>query len=107
MELTNIGQVIATRQIRYEGSGQIAYMVKIGLPQRFPDFIDFYCPVQISRNFEESGSVLYSAGIDAVQALQLAMKLVGGVLFRMNENCGGSLRWDGDETDDLGFPLPV
>jgi hypothetical protein len=84
MKLTTVGQVIATRSIRYNGSDRLAYVVKIGLPQQFPDSEDCYCPVQIVGE-SNAGEVLYSAGIDSVQALQLAMKLVGGILFRLNQ----------------------
>ena len=104
MKLENVGQVIATRSIR-TNDGAEKYLVKIGLPQPFPDAIDFYCPVQIVSD-EQEGAVMYSAGIDSAQALQLALKLVGGTLHRLNLSRGGTLRWEGDENGDLGFPLP-
>lgn len=107
MELTTVGQVIATRRIRSEGSGETNYLVQIGLPQPFPDSSDYYCPVQVLSESDNQGKVLYSAGIDSVQALQLGMKLAGGILFRLNQDCGGKLRWEGDESGDLGLPLPV
>ena len=106
MELTTIGQVIATRRIRSEGANGTNYLVKIGLPQQFPDSTDYYCPVQVISEPDNQGEVLYSAGIDSVQALQLGMKLAGGILFRLNQNCGGKLRWEGDENGDLGLPVP-
>lgn len=106
MELTTVGQVIATRCIRIEGSNEGAYWVKIGLPQPFPDSNDFYCPVQITSVSGNDGKISYSAGIDSVQALQLSMILVSGILSRLNQELGGKLRWDGDENGDLGFPIP-
>lgn len=102
MELENVGQIIATRIIKAENT---TYVVNIGLPQQFPDSTDFYCPVRLDSG-EHQGTVAYSAGIDAVQALQLTLKHVGGMLLRLNLKCGGKLRWDGDEHGDLGFPLP-
>lgn len=107
MKLTSVGQVIATRSIRYEGSKDLAFVVKIGLPQPFRDAGDFYCPVQIAPNSGDDAPVSYSVGIGSVQALQLAMKNAGGILFGINERCGGKLRWDGDENGDLGLPLPM
>jgi hypothetical protein len=101
LKLTSVGTVIAERQIRNE-LGKLKYVVKIGLPKRMRKSTDFYCPIQISS--KGSGRVLYSAGIDSVQALQLAMQLIGGTLFRLNRQCEGKLRWDGDENGDLGFP---
>jgi hypothetical protein len=80
--------------------------VKIGLPRQFPDSTDYYCPVQVVAEGDNRGQISYAAGIDAVQALQLGMKLAGGILVRVNQLCGGKLRWDGDETGDLGFPTP-
>jgi hypothetical protein len=106
LELTSVGEAIATRTIRDQQSGE-PWVVKIGLPQRFPGSTDFYCPVQITSISKEDGTVLYSAGIDSVQALQLAMKLLGGILLRLNEQSGGHLRWEGDENGGLGFPIPV
>jgi hypothetical protein len=106
MELTSVGPVVATRHIRAEGPDEVSYLVKIGLPQQFPDSADYYCPVQVLSERDNQGKVLYSAGIDAVQALQLGMKLAGGILFRLNQDCGGKLRWEGDEKGDLGFPIP-
>jgi len=106
MELTTVGQVIASRRIRSEGSNETAYLVKIGLPQQFPS-MDYYCPVQVSGEREDNGKVMYSAGIDSVQALQLGMKLAGGILFGLNQTCGGKLRWEGDENGDLGLPIPI
>jgi hypothetical protein len=105
VEVTSIGQVIATRIIRNHESGE-TWLVKIGLPQQLPDSNDFYCPVQITSNSDQ-GAVSYSAGIDSVQALQLAMKHLGGLLLRLNEKSKGKLRWEGDESGDLGFPLPA
>jgi Domain of unknown function (DUF6968) len=112
MNLTSVGQVIATREIREEGSRQVAYFVKIGLPQPLPNpqtsgQQDFYCPIQVGRGSDQKGQILYSCGTDSVQALQLAMKLIGGILFRLNQEHGGILRWDGDERGEVGFPLPI
>lgn len=104
MKLENLGQVIASRSIKIEGQDEI-YTVSIGLPRQFSDSMDFYCPVQIASETHK-GEIMYSAGIDSVQALQLALRLIGGTLFRLNRECEGKLRWDGDEHGDLGFPLP-
>jgi hypothetical protein len=106
MQLTSVGQVIATRNIREHGSDEIAYVVKIGLPQRYLDSSDFYCPVQIA-GADGEGPISYSVGIDSVQAVQLAMKHIGDMLIRLNQNCGGTLRWEGDENGDFGFPVPI
>ena len=105
MQLTSLGTVIAERHIRDE-TGETAFVVKVGLPQQFPDGTDFYCPIQVSAAQDTNAKVLYSAGIDSVQALQLSMTAIGAILFGLNQQCGGKLRWDGDENGDLGFPTP-
>jgi hypothetical protein len=46
------------------------------------------------------------SGIDSIQALQLSMAAIGAILFHLNQERGGKLRWDGDENGDLGFPTP-
>ena len=106
MKLTTVGLVIAERQILDE-TGATAYVIKIGIPQPFSDGIDFYCPVQVLASGEPTGTISYSAGVDSVQALQLAFKLVGGALIRLNQKHEGKLRWIGDEHGDLGFPIPT
>lgn len=105
MDLKSVGQVIATRSIKLEGSTETAYLVKIGLPQQFPDKTDFFCPVQIDSASGKEGNVSYSAGIDSVQALQLSMVLISGILSRLNRELNGKLRWEGGENGDLGFPV--
>jgi hypothetical protein len=107
VKLNSVGQVIASRSIRKDGSTDVAYVVDIGLPQQFPDSTNYYCPIQVTGKPQGKETILYSAGIDSVQALQLAMILIGGILFRLNEEAGGSLRWEGDEKGDLGFPVPT
>jgi hypothetical protein len=107
VKLTSVGQVIATRSIRYDGSKDVAFIVKIGLPQPFRDSTDFFCPVQITPSSGDDAPVSYSVGIDSVQALQLALNNAGGILYGINIRYGGKLRWDGDENGDLGLPLPI
>jgi len=106
MELASTGEIIATRVLRLGGetSGQ-EILVQIGKPCPFPDGKDYYCPYRITGLGESK--VRYAAGIDAVQALQLVMEIIGADLCSRNRSCGGRLRWEGDEGGDLGFPSPV
>src|SRR5438874_13405972 len=99
MQLTTVGEVIATRVLINIGSSKDSYVVKLGMPRKFSASNDFYCPVQIKGAYEDQ--VSYSAGIDAVQAVQLAMRLIGGKLLHLNQQLGGTLRWEGDEAVDL------
>lgn len=102
MKLTDVGVQIATRVLDL-GGRQIT--VVIGKPEKFPDAEDFYCPYQIVGL--GSGRVRYAGGIDAVQAMQLALKMVGADLYTSPESQAKQLTWQGGESSgDLGFPVP-
>ena len=106
MELDSVGEVIATRRLFRAGddtAGVIA--VKMGKPVPYPDGQDYYCPYQVTGLGDEK--VRYAAGIDAFQAMQLALRMIGTDLYiRLNRLCAGRLRWEGDDDGDLGFPPP-
>ncbi|KKK88935.1 hypothetical protein LCGC14_2738170, partial [marine sediment metagenome] len=40
-----------------------------------------------------------------VQAMQLAFKRIPVLLLLLNKEFEGKLRWEGDETGDLGFSI--
>ena len=102
MNLPNVGDVIATRMLHLIGEAAKEIRVLIGKPRPFPAGRDFYCPYQITGLGDEK--VRYAGGIDAVQALQLAMRMIACDLGLLNESSGRKLRWEGDESGDLGFP---
>jgi len=99
----NLKDVIADRKLSLLDDKKKAITVLIGKPQRLPDSSDYYCPFQVIGLGDEK--VRQAIGIDAVQAMQLVMKMIGAYLQSLNQTTGGSLRWAGDETGDLGFPL--
>jgi Domain of unknown function (DUF6968) len=106
IEVASVGEVIATRVLRLVGDDSTTEIrVQIGKPCQFPDGRGFYCPYQISGL--GNAKVRYAAGIDAVQALQLVMGIIGADLHSRNRSCEGKLRWEGDRGGDLGFPSPV
>lgn len=93
-----LGDIIAVRVFdNAETSDRIT--VKIGRPRPFEDGSGWYCPYVIQCVHPR---VSYAGGIDAVQALQLAMVKIGMDLTGVNEDIGGVIRWCGDR--DLGFP---
>lgn len=99
MELDGIGQVIAERRLNLDG-GQI--VVRMGLPQRFPDGPDhYYCPFEI----EGLGDLerRYAGGIDSMQALRLAFRMIGTILHCHRTELGDRCYWV-EKGDDLGFP---
>jgi hypothetical protein len=102
IELKDVGVVIATRELTLDGNQKVE--VLIGKPEPRPDGIDWYCPYQtIGR---ESGKVFYGIGVDTVQALILALSMVGAELYCSEEYREGRLTWDCGRNCDLGFPVP-
>jgi hypothetical protein len=79
--------------------------VVIGKPEMFPDGVNFYCPYQVVGIGNER--VRYAGGVDAVQALQLAMQMIGAELYTSPEAQSKQISWDGGGVaGDLGFPVP-
>lgn len=103
MKLENVGTVIASRELTLDESQKVE--VLIGKPEPCPDGIDWYCPHQTVG--VGSGRVRYAIGVDAVQALVLALSMVGAELYTSDEYEAHRLNWDGGSVKgDLGFPVP-
>ena len=100
MKLTSVGPVMATRELTL--SGNTAVSVVIGKPEPFPDGNGCYCPYQIRGLGSER--IAYAAGQDSVQAVMLAFKAIGAVLYTSQAGREGLLRWNSGRT--LGFPVP-
>ena len=98
MKLKSVGQIVATRELDLEGGGKV--LITIGTPQMFPEGTSFYCPYQI-EGLRIQG-VRYAGGIDAVQALQLAMNCIATDLYTSDAFKAGKLRHLGMR--NLGFP---
>ncbi|HUS18436.1 MAG TPA: ribonuclease E inhibitor RraB [Terriglobales bacterium] len=102
-ESTELGQIIARRVIKTPDGK--ALEVRMGLPQQVGEGPDSYCPIQISGSSDER--ILKVGGVDAFQAMQLAMKIVGTDLALLNNReYDGKLEWLDSGDPDLGFPLP-
>jgi hypothetical protein len=98
MKLNDVGVVVASRTFALNGEEKVT--VLIGKPEKFPDEDDYFCPYQIVGVGSER--VRHAAGVDAVQALQLAMQMIGADLSASKQS--GKLTWLGD--DELGFSTP-
>jgi hypothetical protein len=72
------------------------------MPRSFPDSTGYYCPFQIVGL--GSAQIRYAAGIDAIQALQLVMSMIGVTLRFLSEEVAGRLQWEAGDEGDLGFP---
>jgi len=107
IENFKLGEVIASRRlfVADEKARTLEVTVKLGKPKSFPGSSDYYCPYQITGLGNER--VRYAGGVDAVQAVQLAMQMIGADLYLvLNPTVGNRLRWEGNEHGDLGFPAP-
>ncbi|MFL6621613.1 MAG: DUF6968 family protein [Sulfurifustis sp.] len=76
----------------------------MGKPEPFDDGINHYCPYQVIGIGRDD--VRYAGGVDGVQALQLALKMIGADLYTSQEAQAGKLSWGGGKNLDLGFPVP-
>jgi hypothetical protein len=102
MHLENVGAVLSERVLDLETSkGSRQVKVLIGMPRELPDTTDVYCPYQIVGML--GGTVRYTEGVDAAQAIYLAMEAIGTVLAATPEARSGRLTWYGETA--LGFPV--
>ena len=107
MYLKDIGEIIAVRELYIveQGESDRKVEVRIGKPRLFEDSESYYCPFQIVGVGEEE--IKYSAGIDAIQSLQLVMVMIGATLEYFNGELDGRLHWPGATEGKFGFPTGV
>ncbi len=103
MKIDDIGEVIAERKLLLSKGGCVdrTVMVKLGMPRQFPDANGYYTPFQVTGVGSEK--VRYAGGVDAIQAIQLAIQMVGAYLSTLT-NEGSDLSWEAGDKGDLGFP---
>jgi hypothetical protein len=101
MKLDSVGVVIAAREIDIDGDEKV--VITIGAPQEFPEGGSFFCPYQILGIGRDN--VRYAGGVDAVQALELALQMIGTDLYTSDEFKADRLRYHGMR--NLGFPVPA
>ncbi len=99
MDVHDIGQPIAERRLLM---GKQEIVVNIGKPQLFENGEDYYCPYSIERAGQKKMS--YAGGVDAVQALQLAMRKIGVDLAYFEKKSGVPITWLPDTQGGTGFP---
>lgn len=98
-----LGELIATRElsIKQPDGSRRDVTVKLGKPRKFPDSDDYYAPFQIVGIGSEK--ILRAGGVDAFQAIQGVMTVIGAQLAALEETVGERFTWiraDGE----LGFP---
>ncbi len=95
-------EIIAQREFDFVGfSGQVAVVASLGKPSLMPDVPnpDWYCPYVIQGPHRRRE--FFAAGVDAFQALLLALTAVRTDLELMKRE--GKLTWL--DSDDLGIAL--
>jgi len=87
-------EVIAVRRFWWEHEPNRPLLVSIGKPSQSSDNEgEFYCPIQtLGLGDDERVEAIF--GVDAFQALELAMRYVGWRLSAIDRESGGRLRWE-------------
>jgi hypothetical protein len=103
MEQNAIGEVIGERMLTLEKSAEVARQVKVllGKPRKFQDSEDFCCPYQIIGLGDDT--IKSAAGIDSMQAIQIAMQLVASEIHNVHREDAANLRWYGNR--NIGLPV--
>lgn len=99
----DLNQVIAQRIIKCPDGQTIE--VRMGKPQwRDQGRTESLCAIEVVA--PSTTKTLQVSGIDAFQAIELAMKMIGTELVVLNvAEYSGGLRWL-EQENNLGFPLP-
>ena len=98
MHSNRIDSIIAERVLVAIVDGQeTSVRVIIGHPQASPSGSAYLCPFQIAGIGSEC--IKHAAGVDAVQSLQLVIKMIGADLA-----CAGDMiKWPLSEDGEVGF----
>jgi hypothetical protein len=101
-----LGVLIAERRLRVSGRPELDVRVRLGTPRPFSDAPhgDYYCPYQIVGLGTEK--VRYVGGVDALQALELAMHILPTELDALREDHPG-LGWANAPDGEYGFSHAV
>ena len=98
------GPLMATRELELvdaNGAHVRRVVVKLYKPRRMDDGEDWICNYRILGIGGEK--LRYGAGVDAIQALLLALSIIGAELYTSTEARAGLLKWC--DTGQLGFPI--
>jgi hypothetical protein len=97
-----LGTIIATRELSLTGGGRV--LIEIGQQlQAEGDPLEYRCPYRITGLGR--GRIRMISGVDAVQALLLALQTIGTDLYTSSEYEAGTLVWPDDRSRNLGFPV--
>jgi hypothetical protein len=93
--------VIATRVLKLrQGAGEIPVPIRIFVPEQRE--VDWACRFEIE--WPDETTTLEAWGVDAVQALELAMKMIGAFIYTSDHHASGNLTWF-EPGRGYGFPV--
>ena len=97
-----LGTVIAERRLRITGRPEADVRARLGQPLPLPDDPqdDYYCPYQITGLGD--GKVRYAVGVDGLQALELAIRILPTELDAVRRQYPG-LGWEDAPPGNDGF----
>lgn len=94
--------LIATRVLKLRStSGDIDIPIRLFAPE--PDGVDWSCRFEIG--WPDETLTRAAAGFDAVQALELALKIIGALIYASDHHASGKLMWL-EPGKGYGFPVP-
>jgi hypothetical protein len=94
--------IAATRTLQLrQGAGTTDVRVQIHVPENLGSH--WVCNFEIG--WPENNQLGHAGGLDAVQALYLAMQMIGIHLYANPAHKAGTLSW-GDPGGGYGFPMP-
>jgi hypothetical protein len=94
--------IIAKRVLKLRGQqGDVEIPIRIFAPQRKDG--DWSCQIEIG--WPEAKLTRIAVGVDAIQALELALKMIGAQIYASNHHESGMLEWL-EPGKGYGFPVP-
>ena len=108
MIVESLGEIIAERRVYLQAQGveRREIIVRVGKPRPFPHPPeDYYVPYELV-GIKRDG-LRYAAGVDAVQALQLVMRMIGDDLHAIARAHHVTISWVAGSEGDSGFPTTV
>lgn len=93
--------IIATRHlVLREKNRNVEIPVRIHAPEKAE--VDWICRFEIG--WPEGEGKRWAGGVDAVQALELALKMIGAQIYTSDHHASGNLFWE-EQGRGYGFPV--
>jgi hypothetical protein len=93
--------IVATRVLKLRrGPSEIPVPVRIFAPEQRE--VDWACRFEIG--WPDEPFELEAMGVDAVQAIELALRMIGACIYTSDHHASGNLMWD---APGKGYGFPV